>query len=530
MNARFLLPLTLLCAACLSGSLSIDVHVLTQSCRADRSPLTNVSKLRFTLTGDGIPAPIIEDNIDLTSGNLTMSSIPAGTGRRLRVEALNGPSPEGVVVARGDSGRFDVTGTSGIAVTVFVRPIDAFSPTNRADAPTQCSTMTMPRAGHTMTTMSDGRVLITGGFTTIDGITKNYLQSAEIYDPRSGSFTPAAMPHSARAFAAAAPLTRFTSPNMVFVSGGEFKGDSAVSPLRPAETYDGSNDAWSPQILPMKTARSHHTATEDNTGRVLIAGGIQSAEGPAPSMVSPLEFYDPAQAVVKPSATLLSSPRANHAAVTLQIGAVLLIGGSDEHNNALDTMEGFVFVGNDYTQSRGFSTVATPNFKLGTPHARPAAALLASGTRVIVAGGFAGTFNTDARYDHVTDTTEIVDTVSDRVFAAPSLAVPRAEACAAALDDGGALIIGGATRQNGTLVSFDSADLYNSDASGSGVFSVHAVVGPMKDARNLFSCAKLPDGSVLVAGGIKYGATSTGTPTVTTLDTAEIYMPVGVAH
>lgn len=72
------------------------------------------------------------------------------------------------------------------------------------------------------------------------------------------------------------------------------------------------------------TARSQHTATLLNDGRVLIAGG-RSAN--ATETLGSTEFFDPASNSFKPGPSL-TVPRAGHTATLLNDGRVLVVGGT----------------------------------------------------------------------------------------------------------------------------------------------------------------------------------------------------------
>src|SRR6476619_6299921 len=67
--------------------------------------------------------------------------------------------------------------------------------------------MTAHRAGHTAALRPDGQVLITGGFSGItEGTYSATLNTAELYDPESGKFTPTGPMSAARMWRSATLL------------------------------------------------------------------------------------------------------------------------------------------------------------------------------------------------------------------------------------------------------------------------------------------------------------------------------------
>ena len=86
--------------------------------------------------------------------------------------------------------------------------------------------MTTARAYHTATLLSDGRVLVAGGFPGGNAV----LASAELYDPSSGTFSPAGSMTTARRSDTATLL----SDGLVLIAGG-FPGGSTG--LSSAELY-----------------------------------------------------------------------------------------------------------------------------------------------------------------------------------------------------------------------------------------------------------------------------------------------------
>jgi hypothetical protein len=139
--------------------------------------------------------------------------------------------------------------------------------------------MTAGRIGHTATLLPDGTVLAVGGYTNdTSGNFATQLASAELYDPASGTWTPAGSMLEAHIDHTATLLLNGT----VLVAGG-------TSELGPAgaELYDPAAATWvgAPSTI---EARSGHLATILADGRVLVAGGSNST-GPLTSA----ELYDP---------------------------------------------------------------------------------------------------------------------------------------------------------------------------------------------------------------------------------------------
>ena len=126
------------------------------------------------------------------------------------------------------------------------------------------------RASHTATLLNDGRVLVAGGGQgpDIDDGFDNVL-GAELFDPVSGSFTPAGT--FSRQFHTATLL----SSGKVMLAGGEQLSSIATS---QSELYDPIAGQFQPNGG-MVVAREGHTATVLPDGRVLIVGGFRSPDG-----------------------------------------------------------------------------------------------------------------------------------------------------------------------------------------------------------------------------------------------------------
>ena len=125
--------------------------------------------------------------------------------------------------------------------------------------------LTTARISPTATLLSDGRVLIAGGF---DGTLKS-LASAELYDPKTGTFSLTGSMTTARDGQTATVL----SDGRVLIAGGlNITETGTEGQLASAELYDPKTGTFSPTGS-MITARGGQTATLLSDGRVLIAGG-----------------------------------------------------------------------------------------------------------------------------------------------------------------------------------------------------------------------------------------------------------------
>ena len=139
--------------------------------------------------------------------------------------------------------------------------------------------MASARTGPTATLLADGRVLVAGGGAG-DAEGGTPLASAEIYDPVSGSFTQTGDMTTPRASHVTARLV----DGRVLIVGG-IPMDGTGIRLDSAEVFDPRTGRFT-ATRPMATARDWPTATTLRDGRVLITSG-----GNAGSSVS--ELFDP---------------------------------------------------------------------------------------------------------------------------------------------------------------------------------------------------------------------------------------------
>jgi hypothetical protein len=159
--------------------------------------------------------------------------------------------------------------------------------------------MVMPRIYHTASVLRDGRVLIVGGTVDLDIDDDDAIdptpQTAEIYDPVTGTFTATASPGVPRFGHAAAALP---DGRVLITGGGDTDDATPESFTRSAELYDPASGTFSP-TGDMVSGHMFHTATTLPDGRILLAGFDEAtmsslSGGATGDLLSTAEIYDPA--------------------------------------------------------------------------------------------------------------------------------------------------------------------------------------------------------------------------------------------
>jgi hypothetical protein len=169
--------------------------------------------------------------------------------------------------------------------------------------------------------LPDGKVLVAGGVSGDDQQQGPFVvKSAEIYDPNTGTWTPA--DHMAN--------SRFTHrlislPSGAVLAVGGFNSGVNYAALRTAEVYDPLTGIWS-NTAPMETPHSTFGDVVLADGRVLVVGGWTGA-GLIPTDAA--ELHDPTTGRWGTTASL-SVPRGIATAALLRDGQVLVAGGRND--------------------------------------------------------------------------------------------------------------------------------------------------------------------------------------------------------
>jgi hypothetical protein len=178
-----------------------------------------------------------------------------------------------------------------IGIGLFVRltnvgPSPVPGPTHNSSARwTGTGSMVVARSGHTATLLPDGKVLVAGGFdvTKAPGVggSPQIVATAELYDPSTGTWSATGSMIETRQGHTATRLTNGT----VLVVGGyrnaiPGRDERGPEPLNTAELFDPGTGTWS-ATGSMSSPFANHGAALLPTGKVLVEYGdffIFSAE------------------------------------------------------------------------------------------------------------------------------------------------------------------------------------------------------------------------------------------------------------
>jgi hypothetical protein len=176
------------------------------------------------------------------------------------------------------------------------------------------------------------------------------LASAEIYDGATDTYTPTGSMAHPRAFHSA---TLLSDGRVLVVGGGKSNtnGSSATTTLTPEdlpppEIWDPATGTFSPTNGNTIDPHAWHTATLLQDGRVLIAGGVTATASdgasPAPdgsssgAATAAAELFDPATGTFTATGSM-TTPRVWGTATRLADGRVLFVGGVKNTSSSTST-------------------------------------------------------------------------------------------------------------------------------------------------------------------------------------------------
>jgi hypothetical protein len=343
--------------------------------------------------------------------------------------------------------------------------------------------MTTARCFHTAALLNSGKVLLAGGDSSCYEVAA--LDSAELFDPTDGLFTPTGSMLTAREQFTANLL----ASGKVLVVGGQTYSGSAFSVVDSAELYDPGTGSFA-FTGSMASPRVYFTATSLPNGKVLVVGGVNSLNWQTWTVLATAEVYDPASGTFSPTGNLIT-PRYSHSASLLANGKVLIAGGYDSNLKILASAE-------IYDPATG-SFSATGNMNVPRADGVPVAnnSLLLGTGKVLVFEGIA-TCSTAELYDPSLGTFSFSTTPPEYC---------QAFASGVLLSNGLAFIPGGDIESGSYGQITNKTRLFDPQT---GTF----YAGPLMTYTHWFGTTTLlANGSVLIAGGWDDG------------NTADIYTP-----
>jgi Galactose oxidase, central domain len=345
----------------------------------------------------------------------------------------------------------DIAEPGTAAVTVFTPGGGTSNTSTFTITRRDSKTMTAARADHSATLLSDGRVLIVGGY----GINPfAALASAELYDPSTGTFTPTGTMHTARAGHTATRL----ADGRVLIAGGQQPNPNALQFVTSAEIYDPATEMFT-TTGNMIAGGFTWSAAELQDGRVFIA-----EDGNA-------EIYDPATGKFALAASYGSGWVLLDRAALLSNGKVLVVGCAAQCYPP--------YVSAVYDPKNDTFTATGP---WAGSSALSTATLLGDGTVLYVEGN-----DSD-----LPDDAEIYDPSVGTFTAVGHTINPHEFSTATRLGNGTVLIAGGQLLSGG---GSQAVEIY-SPVSRTFVSAVGLIVGRASHTATL-----LADGSVLMIGG-----------------------------
>lgn len=348
------LPLLSLAAIACGGPVEVDVQVVNP-CNQDA--IGSVEFLKFVPRGgdlgDGfattygindsgiepIELPLVPDFSIFASGH------PAGGDGLPDFRTTN---------ALGISAKYDIVNSGGpIGVKIPFGLVDSFYRTTALEGDASCTDLGVDRFGATATYLAGSeKVLIVGGARIIqtDPPEIQYPRSVELYDPATGLFRPVAELRvgGARKDHTATPL----GDGRVLIAGGNTIINGVNTALRTAFIID-ANDPNDVRIaesgLAMREPRTGHQAIRLGDGRVLLIGGRELVPGALDprdhAYSASLELYDPADQVFAfpndpvGNALSMSQSRYGHSATLLASGQDILVVGGMNEQGVVDELE-----------------------------------------------------------------------------------------------------------------------------------------------------------------------------------------------
>jgi hypothetical protein len=279
-----------------------------------------------------------------------------------------------------------VAGGGGGTVTIptATNTTEIFDPLSRTFTPGPV--MSVERATHTATRLTDGRVLLAGGLDSIGVCTA----TCEIYDRTTDTLAPTGNMSAPRAGHTATLL----DDGRVLVTGGfadyQNPATAFAAALNTAQTtaeiFDPATGAWTPVAQPMSAKRAAHAAVKLLDGKVMVISGVTGGSGAYPSFTPKVDLFDPATETFTPLPDILLEGfvrgRAFHGASVLGNGDVLVTGGlytGGSNGDAISTKDCQRWNGSSWSMQAALPVAVAWHDQLTLPNGK---ALISGGLEV----------------------------------------------------------------------------------------------------------------------------------------------------
>jgi len=206
--------------------------------------------------------------------------------------------------------------SGGFNGSVAIATAELYNPATGTFSPT--GNLKVARAGPSSTLLPNGKVLIAGGVfytgTPPYNLVANYLASAELYDPTTGTFMLTGSLNTARG----GQSTTVLGNGNVLLAAGQNNGANGGY-LASAELYNLATGKFT-LTGSLNTPRILHKAHLLASGEVLIVAGNHFGS------IASTELYNPSTGTFS-NGPSLNTPRQGHASALLANGQVLATGG-----------------------------------------------------------------------------------------------------------------------------------------------------------------------------------------------------------
>ena len=494
-------------------SIAIKVHA---PCVADQpgnlaTEMDGITFLSLTISGPDIDPKNKVFRVSLDDKG-EMTDIPTGSSRVITVEGFQVmPTNEYTQppLIKGSVGPLDIDSTlSGETIYIMVSKTNKVVRTTNGKRDGMCTTMSLPRVGHTATVLNDGRVLITGGV-QLDGNgninNDSFERTAEIYDPKTGTFESTNSTMSQRKAFHSAVLIKSTGE--VLITGGLSIIEGKLTTVLTAEVYNPNSGSFNPTPKQhLNHARAYHTATYDDlSDSVVIGGGYRvdytNRDDPVKMYLNSVEVYNTYSKRFETSQALtLAENRADHTSSLMkltfpnnnQVKSFVLFVGGENSEGVLSSVEIYA--------AEGAEVLSSQSFNMMVPRTNHSAVVVGNG-QLLITGGYKNK-SSDGSSKTLEATAELINILKETpALGTVPLKDPRAEHVSFLAGDT-VYLLGGYT-SNDKLISLVEYIRIDNDLQSYGIdylFNGSAHV-ELEKGRFQSRSVEIGNGIVLVLGG-----------------------------